>query len=291
MVDVPWPVTNNPGLRPQEGTGKLVNVFPEPKSDGTNVWRRAPGAVVFARTPSAGSASIDFNVNAVSQTLYSTFFEFIGSSTSQSGGSATNSVTYPTGTIAGYLVILASAADSAGSANPTTPSGFTNIAGLSPTSINMMHSAMWKISTGETTQSLVWDTSTAWVTLAFTIRGAMSTAPIADVSTPSTGASGDPIPPNFTATTADCLMVNVSFMDDDNATAVVAPSTITIAGTTAFGFGGHLFANTTATANNSATVMVGFRPLATTGDITSSTWDVTNGDDQWISVNFTVRHD
>lgn len=291
MVEVPWPITNNPGLRPQEGTGRLVNVFAEPKPDGRYVWRRAPGATVFARTPSAGSASIDFNVNAVSQTLYSTFFELVGSSTSVNSRSSVNSVTYPAGTQSGDMVFLASVSDSATSANPTTPTGFTDVANLFPTSVNQMHSLMWKISTGETTQALVWDSTTAWVTLAFTIRGVMSTAPIVDTSTPSTGASADPIPPNFTATTADCLMVNVSFMDDDNATAVVAPTTITIDGGSTFGMGGNLFAHTTAGSNSSATVMAAFRPLATTGAITASTWDVTGADDQWLSINLTLRHD
>lgn len=292
MPAVEWPLSNAPGDRQQEGSGKLVNVFAEPRGNGLGaVWKRTPGASVFARSPSAGSIGMEFNVQGVSQTLYSTFFELVGSSTSVNGGSSVNSIIYPTGTQSGDMVFLASACDSAGSVNPTTPTGFTDVAGLFPTSINMMHSLMWKISTGETTQSLVWDTSNAWVTLAFSIRGVMSTAPVVDTSTPSTGASGDPAPPNFTATTADCLMVNVSFMDDDNATAVVAPTTITIAAGSTFGMGGNLFAHTTESANNSASVMAAFRPLATTGAITASTWDVTGGDDQWISINLTLRHD
>jgi hypothetical protein len=65
-VSVPWPLTNNPGQRPQEGTGKLVNVFAEPQANGNApVWRRAPGAIVFARSPSAGSATITFDVRGV----------------------------------------------------------------------------------------------------------------------------------------------------------------------------------------------------------------------------------
>ena len=63
--DVPWPITNNPGLKPQEGTGRLINCFAEPRGDGKWVWRRAPGARVFAREPSAGSATLVFNANAV----------------------------------------------------------------------------------------------------------------------------------------------------------------------------------------------------------------------------------
>lgn len=65
MVDVPWPIDTNPGLKPQEGTGRLINVFAEKKGDERPVWRRAPGAVVFAREPSAGSAVLEITANAV----------------------------------------------------------------------------------------------------------------------------------------------------------------------------------------------------------------------------------
>lgn len=65
MVEIPWPISHSPGLKPQEGTGKLINVFVEPRGDKTPVWRRAPGAKVFARDPSVGAASIIVNANAV----------------------------------------------------------------------------------------------------------------------------------------------------------------------------------------------------------------------------------
>lgn len=57
MLSVPWPITTSPGEEPQEGSGRLVNVYPDvrPNNAGT-VWRRAPGAKVFARVPSVGSA-------------------------------------------------------------------------------------------------------------------------------------------------------------------------------------------------------------------------------------------
>jgi hypothetical protein len=75
MVEVPWPVTNAPGARAQEGAGKLTNVFAERRGDEQNViWRRAPGAVVFSREPSVGTAIGDATANAVSQTK-----EMIGS--------------------------------------------------------------------------------------------------------------------------------------------------------------------------------------------------------------------
>ena len=58
MVAVPWPISSSPGLKPQEGAGRLINVFAEPRGEDTGpVWRRAPGASVFARTPSVGAAA------------------------------------------------------------------------------------------------------------------------------------------------------------------------------------------------------------------------------------------
>jgi hypothetical protein len=57
MTDVAWPLTHHPGEKPQEGTGRLINVFAEPRGNEQGaVWRRVPGAAVFARTPSVGLA-------------------------------------------------------------------------------------------------------------------------------------------------------------------------------------------------------------------------------------------
>lgn len=57
MITVPWPIITSPGVQPQEGEGRLINVFPEPRDDGSGyIWRRVPGATVFSVTPSAGSA-------------------------------------------------------------------------------------------------------------------------------------------------------------------------------------------------------------------------------------------
>ena len=58
MVDVPWPISTSPGDHPQEGAGRLINVFAERRGDlQALVWRRVPGAVVFARDGSAGTAA------------------------------------------------------------------------------------------------------------------------------------------------------------------------------------------------------------------------------------------
>lgn len=48
MAEIPWPLSNTPGLRPQDGAGRLVNVYAEPRGEGLGpVWRRVPGAVNF----------------------------------------------------------------------------------------------------------------------------------------------------------------------------------------------------------------------------------------------------
>lgn len=57
-ITIPWPVTNSPGRLPQEGSGRLINVHADViPNDAGLVYRRAPGAKVFARTPSVGAAS------------------------------------------------------------------------------------------------------------------------------------------------------------------------------------------------------------------------------------------
>jgi hypothetical protein len=59
-IDVPWPLSTSPGQRPQEGAGRLINVFAEPRGEGLPaVYHRVPGASVFARIPSVGTAQGD----------------------------------------------------------------------------------------------------------------------------------------------------------------------------------------------------------------------------------------
>ena len=56
-VAVPWPVGTAPGQNQQEGAGRLINVHPDTRGENAGiVWRRVPGAKVFARTPSVGAA-------------------------------------------------------------------------------------------------------------------------------------------------------------------------------------------------------------------------------------------
>jgi hypothetical protein len=48
VVAITWPINTAPGLKPQDGAGRLINVFPEVRQNGQGlVWRRAPGATVF----------------------------------------------------------------------------------------------------------------------------------------------------------------------------------------------------------------------------------------------------
>jgi hypothetical protein len=87
-VPVPWPVSNDPGLRPQEGTGRLINVYAEPKGDGSPLWRRAPGARVFARDPSAGSATIEIIALGVSSVSVAAGSASVDVSADAGGGTA-----------------------------------------------------------------------------------------------------------------------------------------------------------------------------------------------------------
>lgn len=69
MVAIPFTLSTDPGQKPQEGTGRLINVYVEPRGDGTPLWRRAPGATVFARDPSVGEASIEITALGVSSVV------------------------------------------------------------------------------------------------------------------------------------------------------------------------------------------------------------------------------
>jgi hypothetical protein len=48
MVAIEWPINTAPGLNPQDGAGRLINVFPESRMNNNGlVYRRVPGATVF----------------------------------------------------------------------------------------------------------------------------------------------------------------------------------------------------------------------------------------------------
>lgn len=48
MVSIPFPLNTAPGNLVQDGAGRLINVYAEPRqNDQGVVWRRAPGATTF----------------------------------------------------------------------------------------------------------------------------------------------------------------------------------------------------------------------------------------------------
>jgi hypothetical protein len=58
VVAIQWPINTAPGLRTQDGAGRLINVYPETRENGVGtVWRRAPGAEAFT-TIYPGTAAI-----------------------------------------------------------------------------------------------------------------------------------------------------------------------------------------------------------------------------------------
>jgi hypothetical protein len=234
MVDIPFPISTNPGQKPQEGTGRLINIFAEPRGDGSPVWRRAPGAVVFARTPSSGSASMEFIANARGQMMFSSF-EFVGSnSTGMDADGAEHTLNYPADTAAGDLVVLVQGCDLRGGAwgNPT---GFTTVSQSTATTPDW--SIQYKLSTGELTLVTTAGSSGGHpsAALIFSIRGADQVTPIdAVAAAASTGNVSDP-PAVTTATTA-ALVVAIGIQADTNNTSITAPSSYGMpiaAGTTA----------------------------------------------------------
>lgn len=55
MVAIPWPKTTSPGQKPQEGSGRLINVYVEPRGDGGSVWHRAPGLHILGAESNAAT--------------------------------------------------------------------------------------------------------------------------------------------------------------------------------------------------------------------------------------------
>jgi hypothetical protein len=48
MVAIPWPVSTSPGQKPQEGAGRLINCYAEPRGSNIGpVWHRAPGVKIL----------------------------------------------------------------------------------------------------------------------------------------------------------------------------------------------------------------------------------------------------
>jgi len=280
-VEVPWPISNNPGQESPEGVGRLVNVFVEPRGDDVPVWKRVPGATVFARAPSAGTISLEFNVNAAGATFLSTFFQVMGTAVFRYDASVgSQEIAYTGGVTNNDMVFLVNFAHDQ-SVAWTTPSGFSSLT-ASATGGFAGYSCFYKACTGETTVALIPPaTAGACITQFWALRGVMTTAPIVEQSAVSTGASGDPDAADLTCTTADSLCVVLGWLDDDNAASVTAPTS----------FGYRLFNASTGTAGSAGgTVMTAFQPRPTTGAVTISSFD-TLGDDEWAAISFSIRHD
>ena len=90
-VNIPWPLTNAPGQEPQEGSGRLINCHPDVRENNAGiVWRRAPGATVFARSPSVGAASGE--ATALGAALIE---QMVGTATAQSTAAALPGIGVP----------------------------------------------------------------------------------------------------------------------------------------------------------------------------------------------------
>jgi hypothetical protein len=289
MVDVPWPISTNPGKKPQEGTGRLINAFAEPRGgDKSPVWRRAPGATVFARVPSSGSASMSFDANARGAVMFSTFFELVGTSTTVMVGGATGTLGYPPGSASGDVVFFVSGySNTTGASAWTTPAGFTLIT-TGTTTDTLGHAIFYKACTGEQGVSYTNPGASQLVSLGFTLRGVNTTAPIADTTTAGASTIGMPDPPDVTATTADSLCVVAGWLKDNILTATTPPTT----------FCSPLFTNTGA---GDFGIVVAFQPRPSSGAVVSSSFQGTRFDSTvvnttvasgiWKSQAFTVRHD
>ncbi len=223
MVDVPFPISTNPGKKPQEGTGRLINVFAEPTGDKAPVWRRSPGASVFARTPSVGAASMAFDANARGSMMFSSF-EFVGSlSTGLPADAGTHTINYPAGTLANDLVVLVQGTEIR--TGPWgTPTGFTLITQTTNTITDTF--VAYKVSTGEIAVDVLAGTTVgvASSALLFSIRGADTTSPIDAQAAAVTTASGPADPPATTTLTTGALVVALGWVNNTNNVSITAPA-------------------------------------------------------------------
>lgn len=77
MVDIPFPLSTSPGFRSQDGSGRLVNAFAEPRGENQGpVWRRVPGFIQFSPNVGTGALRGGLQVNnlayvALDTTAYS----------------------------------------------------------------------------------------------------------------------------------------------------------------------------------------------------------------------------
>lgn len=73
MAAIPWPLSTSPGQKPQEGAGRLINCYAEPRGEGLGpVWHRAPGAISFG-TGGVETSGVYRGGIVVGSTLYAVF--------------------------------------------------------------------------------------------------------------------------------------------------------------------------------------------------------------------------
>jgi hypothetical protein len=54
MVKIPFPTSTNPGQKPTEGTGRLINTYAEQVGDTGVIWHRSPGLTVLGSEEASG---------------------------------------------------------------------------------------------------------------------------------------------------------------------------------------------------------------------------------------------
>ena len=61
MTAIQFPLSTAPGQRPQEGAGRLINVYAEARGEKTGaVWHRAPGLRILGEDDSGSWVSWSF---------------------------------------------------------------------------------------------------------------------------------------------------------------------------------------------------------------------------------------
>src|SRR5215468_4491745 len=88
MAEIPLPLSSAPGTRPQEGAGRLLNVYAEPPGDtaaSSVLYRRSPGLANFGTTARSGIRAL-MEING---TLYSAWSGQLERHSSSGGVSTT----------------------------------------------------------------------------------------------------------------------------------------------------------------------------------------------------------
>jgi hypothetical protein len=197
--------------------------------------------------------------------------EFIAaSSTAQN----TSSISIPTGTQPGDLVIVATFSDAA--VTPSRPTGYTPGQSGAPESVGYMWAYKIMPSPVDTTASGL-NQANGTGHIALTFRNVSTTTPL-DVTPPTSaaGTSGMPNPPSVTTTNPGAVVI-IGYLDDDIVTNTTAPSNWTLAVNATIGSSG-----------NGGTLMAAYR-ITTTGGTYDAAAFGGNGTDDWIASTIPLR--